>query len=87
MTITKVVIRKIIPKEGLVGFASLVIDDSLYLGNIAIFSRLNQSTYRLVFPEKKVKDKVISLFHPVNSEFYFKLEKIINDEFNKPNDN
>jgi len=86
MNITKVTIRKVVPKEGLVGFVSFVLDDCLYLGNIAIFSRLNQTTYRLVFPEKKVKDKVISLFHPVNSDFYFKLEEIINKEFNKQND-
>jgi len=83
MKITKIKVRKIIPKDGLVGFVSLVIDDSLYLGNIAVFSRLNQSTYSLVFPEKKINDKAISLFHPVTSSFYFELEKEVNEEFDK----
>ena len=81
MKITKIKIRKVIPKEGLVGFVSFVLDDCLYIGNIAIFSRLNQSTYRLVFPEKKINDKAISLFHPVASQFYFELEKEVNKEF------
>ena len=80
MNITKVLIRKVVPKDGLVGFASFVLNDSLYLGNIAIFSRLNKDTYRLVFPEKKIKDKAISLFHPVTSAFYFLLEEAVNKE-------
>lgn len=82
MNITKVNIKKISePKEGLVGFASLVLNDCLYIGNIAIFSRLNQDTYRLVFPEKKLKDdKVISLVYPLTSEFYFELEEKINNQ-------
>ena len=83
MKITKIKIRKIIPKEGLVGFVSFVLDDSLYLGNIAVFSRLNKDTKRLVFPEKKINDKAISLFHTVTSEFYFLLEKEVNDNFNE----
>jgi DNA-binding cell septation regulator SpoVG len=83
MIITKIKIRKVTPKDGLVGFASFVLDDSLYLGNIAVFSRLNKDTFRLVFPEKKVKDKAVSLFHPVTSVFYFQLEEAINNEFKK----
>jgi len=83
MDITKIKIRKVLPKEGLVGFVSFVLDNCLYLGNVAIFSRLNKDTYRLVFPEKKINDKAISLFHPVTNDFYFKLEKIVNEEFEK----
>ena len=83
MNITKVTLKKVVPKEGLVGFASFVLDDCLYIGNIAVFSRLNKDTLRLVFPEKKVGDNVFSLFHPLTSKFYFELENKINQEFNK----
>lgn len=85
MKITKIDIKKVVPKDGLVAFVSLVLDDCLFLGNIAIFSRLNQPTFRLIFPEKKVNNKVIPLFHPLTSEFYFELEQAVNEELTKLN--
>ena len=84
MKITKIQIKKIIPDKGLSGFVSCVIDDWLYLGNIAVFTRLNQEgKIRLVFPEKKVKDKKISLFYPLSSKEYFILEDAIKQEYFK----
>ena len=80
MEVTKIKIRKIIPKNGLVGFVSFVMDDCLFIGNIAIFNRLNQTTFRLVFPEKKIGDKNIQILYPVSSDLYFKLEQIVNNE-------
>ena len=80
MEITKVQIRKINPKEGLVGFASFIIEDSLYMGNIGIFSRLNKDTFRLIFPEKKVNDKKIPIFYPLTTEFYYTLEDLVNQK-------
>ena len=83
MEITKLIIKKILPTEkGLVGFVSFVIDDCLYLGEIAIFTRLNQNSYRLVFPEKRKGDRLIPYFYPLTSEFYFQLEKAVNKKFN-----
>ena len=80
--ITKIRIKKVLPQEGLVGFASCVLNDFLYLGNIAIFSRLNRpDEYRIVFPIKEKDGKKISLFYPLTSEFYFKLESAISDEY------
>lgn len=80
MTITKISIKKVEQKDGLVGFVNVIIDDCLYLGNIAVFLRLNKEGYRLVFPEKKIGDKKISIFHPLTSKFYFLLEEKINKE-------
>jgi len=83
MNITRSVIRKILPtNDGLVGFASFVLDDCLFLNNVAIFTRLGHKSYRLSFPEKTVKDKLISYFHPLTREFYFQLEDEINKKFN-----
>ena len=92
MQITRISIKKVVPKKGLVGFVSFVVDDSLYLGNIAIFSRLNRSSYRLVFPEKRIWQKNsrgcaetenrIPLFHPVTNQFYRQLEAEVNKKFN-----
>lgn len=83
MMLTKIKIKKIIAKNGHVGFISCVIDDWLYIGNIAIFSRLNSDKIRLVFPEKKVGDKKISIFYPLTSEAYYELENIVNEYYKK----
>lgn len=83
MIITKVNIRKVEEKDGLFGFVSIVLDDCLYIGNIAIFSKLNKKEYRLIFPEKKVGVKKISILHPLTKEFYFLLEERINKEIHE----
>jgi len=80
MEITKLNIKKITPDKGLIGFCSFIIDNSLFLGNIAIFTNKNREGYRLIFPEKKVNDDSIKIFYPLNTDFYFKLEKAVNDE-------
>lgn len=82
MKITKIKIKKVIPDKGLVGFASCVIDDSLYLGNIAIFTRLGEKDrMRLVFPVKEVKGKKIPVFYPLTAELYYLLEQAIVEKY------
>lgn len=82
MKVTKVKIKRLIPVKGHIGFVSFVIDDWLYLGNIAVFSRLNQEDkIRLVFPEKKVGDKKIQIFYPLTPTAYYELEGIILEHF------
>ncbi len=81
MKITKINIKKIVPVNGHIGFVSFVIDNWLFLNNIAIFTRLNnKDKIRLVFPEKKINDKVISLFYPLDSKSYFEIEEKILEE-------
>lgn len=83
MHITRVNIKKVVPKNGLVGFVSLVIDDWLQIGNIAIFTRLNnEEQIRLVFPQKRINNKDVMFVYPLDSAHYFELEKAVLDEFN-----
>ena len=57
------------PNEGLIGFASFVLDDKYYVSSVAIYTRLDGSGgYRLVYPTKKVGEKNINIFHPINQE-------------------
>jgi len=58
------------PKEGLVAFASCVINNALYVGNIAVYSSpSSQSGYRLVYPVKILPNgKEIHCVHPINKE-------------------
>lgn len=78
LEITKITISRIPENKGHIGFASCIINNKIKLNNIAIFKRLNNEGYRLVFPEKKINDKKIQLFFPVNSEAYFELESAVN---------
>ena len=54
--------------NGLVAFASAVINNQFYLGNIAIYSApSSKDGFRLVFPNKKLASgRVVDCFHPIS---------------------
>jgi len=86
MKLSKIKIKKVSPDKGLVAFASCVIDDSLYIGNIAVFTRLGETErLRLVFPVKEAGQNKISVFYPLTAELYYLLEQAITDKY-KEND-
>lgn len=76
MTITEINITPIKPKNGLVAFASCVIEHSLFLGSIGIMTKLN-GLYRLTYPTKKLADTDMSIYHPINSQLGSQLEEAI----------
>lgn len=67
MQIGEINIVPVKPDNGLVAFASCVVDNSLYLGSIAVFTRL-QGGYRLVFPTKKIGERNFHYFHPISKD-------------------
>jgi DNA-binding cell septation regulator SpoVG len=67
MTISEVNIIPIKPTSGLLAFASVVIDNSLYLGSIGVYSRLDGS-YRITYPTKKIGSKELNLYHPISRD-------------------
>jgi len=87
MKITEIQITPIKPKDGLVGFASVVLENSLYLGFIGVYTRLDGTGYRLTYPTKKIGDKSINIYHPINKEaskaielaVFKKLEEVFNN--------
>lgn len=68
--ISEIQIIPIKPRNGLVAFASCIINDSFYLGNIAIYtSPSNPEGFRLVYPSKTLPNgKDINVFHPINKQ-------------------
>jgi len=66
--ISEIQIVPIKPKDGLVAFANFVLDGNIYLGSIGIMAKLNGG-FRLVYPTKKIGNRNINLFHPINKEF------------------
>ena len=65
MQISEVQISFIKPKDGLIGFASFVIDGSIYLSSIGIHQKLDGSGLRLTYPKKSATDRQCDLFHPI----------------------
>ena len=62
--------------NGLVGFVSFVLDNKYYVGSIAVYTRPNGIGYRLVYPTKKIGDKNIQTFYPIDP----KVGKVIEDK-------
>lgn len=65
-TINEVQIQPIKPNNGLIAFASVVIDDNLYLGSIGVHTKLNGSGYRLTYPTKPLGSQRQNVYHPIN---------------------
>jgi len=78
--ITEIQIIPIKPKEGLVAFASFILDGKLYLGSIGIMTR-PQGGYRLVYPTKKVADRNLNIFYPISREFALVIEQEVIKQF------
>ena len=69
LIVDEVEIYPVKPRGGLVAFASCIVNGCLYLGNIAVHTRLDGSGYRLVFPVKVLPNgKEIQCVHPVTRE-------------------
>ena len=77
--ITDVYIDLIPSRDGLIGFAKVLVDDAFCLGCIGIHKKLNKTGYRLTYPEKAGRQ----VFYPINKETSALIEKTI---FNKLND-
>lgn len=68
--------------NGLVGFASLVVNEELYLGSIGIMTR-PEGGYRLVYPSKKIGDRNINYFYPINHEIGKLIEEKVVEKVNE----
>lgn len=79
MKITEVQIIPIKANNGLIAFGSVLFDNHLFLGSIGIHRKLDGSGYRITYPTKKIGEKDINIFHPINKE----VSKLIKDEIIK----
>ena len=76
-SICEIQIIPIKPQNGLIAFASVVFEDSLYLGSIGVHKKLNSVGYRLTYPTKRVGDRDINIYHPINREISKAIEEAI----------
>ena len=80
MRVTEVNITFIKPKDSLIGFASIVLDDAIYLSSIGIHARLDGGGYRLTFPSKKSGQQQFQIFHPIRKDVGAAIERAIFDK-------
>jgi DNA-binding cell septation regulator SpoVG len=68
LEITEIQIIPVKPHNGLLAFASAVLNNQFYISNIAIHTSFSSSTgYRLVYPDKTLANgKRIQCFYPIN---------------------
>ena len=78
ISISEVNIELIKPNEGIVAFASIVINDSIYLGGIAIHKKLHTSGHRVTYPSKGK----FQIWHPINREVSIGIESAVLEKFN-----
>ena len=80
--IQEINIYPIRPKDGLVAFASCLLDGKLSLNSISVYTKLNSYGYRLVYPAKTLPNgKVINLFYPINKKTAEIIDKAIIGKF------
>jgi DNA-binding cell septation regulator SpoVG len=77
MRVTEVDIAFVKPKDGLIAFASVVLDDELFLSGIGVHTKLVGSGFRLTYPTRKVGETQFSLFHPIRKPVGFAIEQAI----------
>lgn len=95
MRISDVQITLVSPKNGLIGFASMLIDEAMYISGIAIHQKLNGSGYRLTYPTRKSGARDFDLFHPINKQasriieqaIFQKLKDVIHESRNNDRHN
>ena len=73
MKISEVHIEFIKPRDGLIGFASFVIEDSIYISSVAIHKKLNGDGYRRTYPSKGN----FTICHPINKKASQEIESAI----------
>ena len=84
--ITEITIIPLKPKNGLVALASCIVDDKFYLGSIGIYTKL-RGGYRLTYPTKKIGEKSINIYHPINQEVGQEVEIAIIEKYEELMDN
>lgn len=66
--------------DGLVAFASCVVNGQLYLGSLGVHRRLDGTGYRITYPTKRVGARELNYYHPLTKEAGKAIERAIYDK-------
>lgn len=90
--ITEIELIPIRASKGLTFFASFVLDRKYFIGNVAVYSKLDKpGEFRLVYPTKTLKNgRQIPVFYPIDHKVSDVIEQAISEkamELLSPDDN
>lgn len=80
--ITEVNIMPVRPNNGLVAISSFVLDEKVYVGSVAIYTKRGGG-YRLSYPIKKIGTNRWDIFRPINKEVGKEIEDAILGEYER----
>ncbi len=84
INLTEIQIIPIKPKNGLVAFVSFVLNGMFYVGDVAIYTKIESEGYRLVYPTKALFTGLkINCFKPIKKSAGEAIEKAVLAEFEK----
>ena len=75
--VSEVQIVPVKANNGLIGFASFVLYETVYCGSVGIFSRPNGNGYRLVYPTRKMIGRDIDVYYPINRQVGKAIEELL----------
>ena len=77
MKISEVQVTSVKPTDGLVAFASCVVNGQIYLGSLGVHQRLDGTGYRLTYPTRKIGTRQLNYYHPITREAGTAIEQAI----------
>lgn len=80
MKISDVTISIVTPRDGLIAFASIVLEGGFYVGGIAVHEKLDGTGYRLTYPTRKAASQTFNICHPITREASKVIERAIFQE-------
>ena len=82
LEISEIQILPVKPQNGLVAFCSFVINNQFYVGDVALYTRPDGWSYRLVYPVRKLANgKTVSCVHPIYKQIGEKIEQAVTSKY------
>ncbi len=80
--LTEIEIVPVRPNKGLVAFASFILNDSFFVGDIAIYTKIEGNGFRLVYPAKTLFTGLkINCFKPITKSAGDAIEQAVLSHF------
>ena len=85
ISVSDIQIFPVRPKNGLIAFVSCIVNDAIYIGNIALFTSFtNPSGFRLVYPNKRRPNgQDASCVYPITKEAGLAISEAIIEKYLK----
>lgn len=74
--VSEVNVIPIKPTDGLIGFASFVLYESVYCGSVGVHTRPNGG-YRLTYPKRQNRGRDIDIYYPITKELGLAIEEAV----------